>query len=189
MEELARQRIVKSQTDGTTHSQIPKRRGDTKSNPVHFNGAEPISTLIPSDGQYPPISAKIIQTNDLPFREGIGPHTHTPKSNTIATDVITHEIQGEPPQISSDKSRGGGGSPCINARKREGGATCLEAGVHDFRDLRGRDISGTSGGEENHLPNFQGPGESPQTRKVGYRPMVDGKPVPGTPRKEGANAK
>ena len=64
----------------------------------------------------------------------------------------------------------------------------METTKHNFRDLGGgRNISLVSGDEESHLPIFQDAGGVPQHRKVGYRPMVDGRPVPGTPRK-GANA-
>jgi len=132
--------------EGTTCSQIPiqEQRGnpkskpgeedDAKSNshtPIHaqpnFDDAEFVSrpmdlknTLL--EGQQPPTMANMAKPSNLPFREGIGPPTHTPKPNAIATDAITHEIQEEPLQISLDKSRGGEGSPCINAREHKGGA-------------------------------------------------------------------
>jgi hypothetical protein len=99
--------------------------------------------------------------------------------------AIDPKILEEPPKFSSDKSRGGGGASCINARKGEGGAGHLKAGVHDFRDLGGGKGHEFGRGEEKDL--LPDPGGVPQQRKVGYRPMVDGRLVPGTPRKE-ANA-
>jgi len=104
--------------------------------------------------------------------------THIP----IAIDTMNLE---EPPQISLDKSRGGGGTSCINARKDEKGATRLDHAKHDLQGLkREGDISLVSEEEKDLLPD---PGGVPQHRKVGYRPMVDSRPVPKTPRK-GANA-
>jgi len=104
--------------------------------------------------------------------------THIP----IAIDAMNLE---EPPQISSDKSRGGGGTSCINARKDEEGATHLDRAKRDLRGLKWEgDISLVSEEEKDLLPD---PGGVPQHRKVGYRPMVDRRPVPRTPRK-GANA-
>ena len=159
----------------------------------NFNDTEHVSTLNDHkkfllDGQHLPSPAKI---TNIPFREGIGPSTHTPNPNTtssIAIDAITDENLEEPPQISSDQSRGGGGASWVNPRKHAGGATRVETTKHNFRDLGGgRNISLVSGDEESHLPIFQDAGGVPQHRKVGYRPMVDGRPVPGTPRK-GANA-
>jgi len=178
----------------------PNTEDDAKSNPripIHmqsnFDDTKHVSTLNDHkkfllDGQHLPSPAKI---TNIPFREGIGPSTHTPNPNTtssIAIDAITDENLEEPPQISSDQSRGGGGASWVNPRKHVGGATCMETTKHNFRDLGGgRNISLVSGDEESHLPIFQDAGGVPQHRKVGYRPMVDGRPVPGTPRK-GANA-
>jgi len=120
--------------------------------------------------------------------EGQYPLTDTPKSYaalSIAIDAINLE---EPLQISSDKSRGGGGTPCINAREHEGGVTHLDHVKHDLRGLGGEGAMILASGDEgSHLPVFQDAGGVPQHRKVGYRPMVDGRPVPKTPRK-GANA-
>ena len=121
-----------------------------------------------TEGQQPPTTADMAKTSNLPYREGIGPLTHTPKPNAIATDAITHEIREEPPQISSDKSRGGGGTSCINARKDEVGATNLDRVTRDLRGLeRERDISVVNKDEKEHLPIFQDPGGVPQDRKMG----------------------
>ena len=38
--------------------------------------------------------------------------------------------------------------------------------------------------KKNHLQVFQDPGGAPQHRRVGYRPIVDARHVPGRPRKE-----
>jgi len=57
---------------------------------------------------------------NLPYWEGIGPFTHTLKPDdafSIAIYTITLEFLKEPSQISSDKSRGGGGTSWINPRK------------------------------------------------------------------------
>ena len=142
---------------------------DAKSIPPNFDDADLTPTPMDHDetlskGQHPPKSYAAL---------------------SIAIDAINLE---EPPQISSDKSRGGGGTPCINAREHEGGTTHLDRVKRDLRGLGGEGaMSLASGDEGSHLPVFQDAGGVPQHRKVGYRPMVDGRPVPGTPRK-GANA-
>ena len=142
-----------------------------------------------SYGQHLPSLTKITKTKNLPFREGIGPPTHTPKPATtfsIAIDVISPNFREEPPHFSSDKPRGRGGVSWVNPRKHEGGATLSKAGVHDFRDLRGgRNISLVSNDEKGHSPPFQDPGGVPQHRRGGYQPIEDRRPVPGTPRKGG----
>jgi len=59
---------------------------------------------------------------------------------------------------------------------------------HNFRDLGGaRDINLVRKDKKVHLPILQDPGGVPQHRRMGYMPMVDARPVPGTPRK-GADA-
>jgi hypothetical protein len=136
-----------------------------------------------SKGQHPPTTANIAKMNDIPFPEGIGPLMHTLKPNNIAINAIILKFCEEPPKVSLDKSRGGGGTSCINARKYTRAATHLEAAKHDFQDLEGEGgISLVSEEEKNLLPD---PGGVPQQRKVGYRPMVDGRPIPRTPRKRG----
>ena len=157
---------------------------DAKSILPNFDDADLVSTPMDrnetlSKGQHPPTVADMAKVKNVPFREGIEPPTHTPKPYTarsIAIDAINLE---EPPQISSDKSRGGGGTPCINAREHEGGATRLDRMKRDLRGLEEEgDISWVSGGEENYLPVLQDAGGVPQHRRVGYRPMVDRGTVP-----------
>jgi len=161
-----------------------------------FEGAEPAPmpmdpNVTLSKGQYPSSLAEIVKTKNLPCREGIGPLTHTPKPDgtfPIAIDTITAEFCEEPPQISSDQSRGGGGTSWVNPRKHAGGARLSDATKRDFRDLKGRgDISLISGAEENHLPVFGDAGGAPQHKKVGYMPMVDKGLVSWTPKKQVAN--
>ena len=140
---------------------------DAKSVPTSFNHADlvptptyPNETLLES--QQPPTMANMAKTSYLPFQEGIGSSTHTPKPNDIAIDAITPKFCEEPPHISSDKSRGGGGTSCINTRKGEEGATCLNRAKHVLRGLKGEgDISWLSGDEENCLPVLQDPGGVP----------------------------
>ena len=159
-----------------------ERRNGGELTVLNFDDTEPESTPMDrenllSNGQYLPEPANFTKTSNIPYREGIRPATHTPKPNAIATDTITPEIRKELPQVSSDKSRGGGGTPCINAGEHKGCATHLDRVKSDLRGLEGEgDIRWVSGGEENYLPVFQDAGGVPQHRKVGYRPMVDGRP-------------
>jgi len=107
-----------------------------------FEGAEPapMPTMDPnmtlSKGQYPSSLAEIVKTKNLPCREGIGPLTaHTPKPDgtfPIAINAITAEFCEEPPQISWDQSRGGGGTSWVNPRKHAGGATLSDATKRNF---------------------------------------------------------
>jgi hypothetical protein len=146
-----------------------------------LNSAELVSRLMVhenslSDSQHLLRPDEIAEIKNLPYREGIGPLTHTLKPNDIAINATTPEIHEEPPQVSSDKSRGGGGTPCINAREHEGGATHLDRVKRDLRGLEGEgDICWVSGGEENYLPVLQDAGGVPQHRLVGYMPRVDEK--------------
>jgi hypothetical protein len=194
--EMTGQHKVNPSIEGDTKSN-PGEEDDAKSNPhtpiyarPDFESAEPISTPMDHEnsllkGQHHSSRAEIIKTRNLPYREGIGPLAHTPKPNDITLIAITQKFWEEPPQFSSDKSRGGGGTSCINARKDEEGATRLNHAKCDLRGLKGEgEISLVRKDEKDLLPD---PGGVPQHRKVGYRPMVDGRPVPGTPRK-GANA-
>jgi len=175
--------------------------GPTSPHPIpvqfSFEGAEPApqpmdpnATL--SKGQYPSSLAEIVKTKNLLCREGIGPLMHTPKPDgtfPIVIDAITAEFCEEPPQISLDQSRGGGGTSWVNPRKHAGAATLSDATKRDFRDLKGRgDINLVSGDEENHLPGFGDAGEAPQHKKVGYMPMVDKELVSWTPKKQEADA-
>jgi hypothetical protein len=150
---------------------------------------DPNATL--SKGQNPFSPAEIVKTKDIPYREGIGPLTHNTKPDdafSIAIDAITTEFCKEPPQISSDQSRGGGGTSWVNPRKHAGGARLSDAAKRDLRGLeRKGNISLVSGDEENHLPGFGDAGEAPQHKKVGYIPMVDKGLVSWTPKKQVAN--
>ena len=158
-EEEGRRKVCPSAADdakSVLHPRIPMQHNldDAKfvSRPMDLE-----NTL--SDGQHLPSRAKIKKTESLPFREGIGPSMHTPKPNAIATDAINHEIREEPPQISLDKSRGGGGTSCINARKDGEGATHLDRAKHDLRDLEGEgNFSLVNGEEKDLLPD---PGGAP----------------------------
>ena len=103
--------------------------------------------------------------------------------------MITPEIRKEPPPFSLDKSRGGGGTPCINAREHEGGAMHLDRAKCDLRGLEGEGgISLISGEDIEHLPALEDPGGVPQHSRGGYQPRASTRPVPGTPRKGGTNA-
>jgi len=119
------------------------------------------------------------------------PLTHNMKPDdafSIAIDAITTEFCEEPPQISSDQSRGGEGTSWVNPRKHAGGVTLSDAMKRDFRDLKGRgDISLINGAEKNHLPVFGDAVGAPQHKKVGYMPMVDKGLVSWTPKKQVAN--
>jgi hypothetical protein len=185
------------------HKVCPGAADDAKSilhlrNPArsNFDDAEPVSTRIDhenflSDGQHLPSPAKFMKTKNLPYREGIGPPLCTPKPNaaiSIAINAITPKFREKPPHLSSDKSRGRGGTSWVNPRKHAEGGTRANPAKRDFRGLGGEeDISLISGDEENglkgHLPFFQDPGGVPQHSRVGYRPMEDSRPVPGAPRK------
>jgi hypothetical protein len=134
---------------------------------------DPNMTLL--EGQHFPSLAKIIKTNNLQYREGIGPLTHTPKGDNMETmAVISDKICEEPPQVSPDKSRRRGGSSCINARKEQGG-THANAKKHDLWSLEGRgNISVVSNKEKGQLPVLMDPGGVPQHRREGNKPIVDG---------------
>jgi len=62
------------------------------------------------------------------------PHARPKPNNAfpIAIDAITAQFREEPPQNSSDKSRGGGGTSWVNPRKHAEGAAYSKATVHDF---------------------------------------------------------
>ena len=158
---------AKSNPDIPTHTQSNLDDADLVSTPLDQN-----ETL--SKGQHPSSITDFAKMNDVPFREGIGSPTHLQK------------FREDPLQIPSDKSRGG--TSCINARKDEEGVTHLDRAERDLRGLEGRESSdGAVEMKKNYLPVLQDAGGVPQHRMVGYRPMVDGRLVPGTPRKE-ANA-
>ena len=160
-----------------------------------FDDAESVSTPMNlnanlSGGQHPSTAAEIAKTNNLPYREGTGPPTHTLRPDaafSIAIDAMTPKIREEPPHFSSDQSRGGGGASWVNPRKHAGGATRLDHVKRDFRGLGGgRDISLARNDEKGHLPYFEDPGGVPQHRRGGYQPIEARRSIPGTPR-EGAN--
>jgi hypothetical protein len=142
---------------------------------MDFNDAEPISTPMDpnetlSEGQPLSLAEMIVKIENLPHREGIGPLTHTPKLDdavAIAIDAITPENREEPPQVSSDKSRGGGGASWVNPRKKaegvamgeleELGGMRVNASKRDSRSLQGKgDISLVSGEEKDLLPDQGG---------------------------------
>jgi hypothetical protein len=129
----------------------------------------------PIDAIQPPSTrTDITKTNDIPFRKGIRPLVYASTSqpqNSPAIKITT--FHAEPPQISSDQSRGGGTS-WINPRKYEKGATRSEAVKRDFRDLGGtKDIS---------LVN-KAKGITYQSFRI-QSTLVDARHVPGTPRNE-----
>jgi hypothetical protein len=176
----------------------PSTKDDAKSNPrtpIHarsnFDNAEHVSRPMDNknillNGQNP---SEITKTSTVPFREGIGPLTHTPRPATacpIASDAKTPKFREEPSHFSLDKSRGRGGASWVNLRKHAERATRLKAGVHDFRDLEGAgNISLASIDEKGNLPVFEDPGGVLEHRRGGYQPIANRKPVPGTPRKGG----
>jgi len=160
-------------------STSPSKQPCTNPNPARFGfeGAELVST--------PVDPSKIAKFKNLPYREGTGPLTHTKLVNafSIAIDAIAAQFREEPPQNSSDQSRGGGGTSWVNPRKHAGGTTLSNATKHDFRDLKGRrDISLASRDKRDHLQAFQDPGGAPQHRNMGCMPMADTRPIPWTPR-------
>ena len=124
--------------DKTTYLDVKIKRnleiGPTSPHPIpmqfSFEGAEPTPqpmdpNVTLSKGQCPSSLAEIVKTKNLLRREGIGPLTRTPKLDgafPIAIDAITAEFCEEPPQISSDQSRGGGGTSWVNPRKHAGEA-------------------------------------------------------------------
>ena len=105
------------------------------------------------------------EMNNIPYRRGIEPPTRTSRGTspgTTSATVTDAEIREESPHFSSDKSRGGGGTSCINARKQD----------HAKRDLRGLQGKGNinwgCGDEEKLLTRvFQDAGGVPQQTKVG----------------------
>ena len=112
-------------------------------------------------------------------------HENLDATTTCLYHVGIHgtELCEEPPQISSDQSRGGGGTSWVNPRKHAGGATLSDATKRDFRDLKGRgDINLASEDKKDHLLVFRDTGGAPQHREEGYMPMVDARPIPWTPR-------
>jgi hypothetical protein len=75
------------------------------------------------EDQHPPTIAEIAKTKNLPYREGIGPLTHTPKPDSTFPMAIDAEFLEERPQISSNQFRGGGEASWVNPRKDTEGAT------------------------------------------------------------------
>jgi len=160
-------------------STSPSKQPCTNPNPARFGfeGAELVST--------PVDPSKIAKFKNLPYREGTGPLTHTKPVDafSIVIDAIAAQFREEPPQNSSDQSRGGGGTSWVNPRKHTGGTTLSNTTKHDFRDLKGRrDISLASRDKRDHLQAFQDPGGAPQHRNMGCMPMADARPIPWTPR-------
>jgi len=192
-EEEGRRKVNPSAADDAK----PARHPQTTQTPVqsNFDDAEFVSTPMNlnatlSGGQHLSTAAEIAKTTNLPYREGIGPLAHTTKPYTtpsIAINAITPNFREEPPHISSNQFRQRGGASWVNPRKHTEGETRANPAKRDLQGLkRGGNISVVSIDGKDHLPVFQDPGGEPQARKVGYRPIIATKPIPGTPRK-GAN--
>ncbi len=126
----------------------PKERDDAKSNPLppiqdrlEFDDAELILMQMdlnatPLKSQHPCSLAKTTKVENLPYRKGIEPPIYAPmgsNSKTPPTIMIIDGILEEPPQISSDQSRGGGEASWINPRKNREGPTTIATQFYDPR--------------------------------------------------------
>jgi hypothetical protein len=96
---------------------------------------------------------------------------------------MTPKFLEEPPEISSDRSRGWGKTSWVNPRKHAKAVMRSDIAKRDFRALEERKISLVRNNEIGHLQSSEDAGGVPPHTKVGHKPKEDARPVPGTPRK------
>jgi hypothetical protein len=154
---------TKTERDLASRTTLPSQHAQADSNRTQFDfdAAELGSTSINLEEPLSRVQkysyrADVAKTDHIPYFGANGAPTHTSTGtmeNAAVMTVIVAEMLEEP-DVTHSKT--------------------IE---HDFRDLQGKeDISWISGDERRDL---QDPGEVPQHREVGYRPIKKEKEVPG----------